>query len=98
MKIVIDLIELENERNEKFRGSAIGLSGRTNADNGITFAVHMDFAADDMRIGAEMFAPHLVGEDDNVIFSGHGFVGPDVTPEEQRFAKQLLQKTRRGAP
>ena len=45
-------------------------------------------------IAAEVFAPDLIGKNDDVIFSGHGFVGPEVTAKKWGFTKQLIQKTR----
>src|SRR5580698_7684736 len=38
----------------------------------------------------------MVGENDDVIFSGDGFLGTEVTAEEWSFTKQLIQKTRGG--
>ncbi len=96
MKIVINLVRFEDQRNEKIRGGPVGLSSGTNADHRVDFAVHVDFTADDVGITAEMFAPHSIGKNDNVIFSGHGFVRAEVTAKEWSFAKQLIQKTRSG--
>ena len=91
VEIVVDLVGREDERKEEFAFAAIGGAGRADADDGVEFAIHVDFAADDVRIGAEMVAPELVGEDDDVIFSGDGFVGGEVAAEEGLFFDNFVE-------
>ena len=82
---------LKDQRKEELAFAAIGGAGRADADDGVEFAVHVDFPADDVGIAAEMVSPQLVGKDDDVIFAGDGFIGGEVAAEEGLFFDHFVE-------
>ena len=60
------------------------------ANHGERLARQADLAADDVRVGAELLRPGLVGQDDDGIAPGHAiFVGHERAPECGADAKDV---------
>ena len=75
VKIVVDLLGFENQGAWSLSVVRSPIPGGRTPIIGIDLAIQMNFAADDVRVAAEVIAPQSIGENNDVIFARHGFVG-----------------------
>ncbi len=93
MEIMIQLIWLEDERDDQPLIQAVRLAWRHNADYGVGGSIDLNGLADDVGIGAETF-PKLVQQNDNVVFSGDTFFRKEVAAIAKRRAHHAIHARR----
>src|SRR5712664_1261152 len=91
MKVVVDLLRLESQRDKELRFETVGLPGREDTNNRVRFAVEADGLADDLAVTAKTLHPKSVRHDDDAIPAHDAFLGENVPPEEKGSAHHVVE-------
>jgi hypothetical protein len=83
MKVVIDLLGFERQRDEELGFETVGLAGGQDTNNSVRPTVQANALADDVVVAAETLHPKAVRHNDDAIFPDNSFIGQNVTPQEE---------------
>ena len=91
MILAFDFVGLKGERDVHRRITNVGGTGSGDAENGVEFAAHAEFGADNLGIAAEAVAPEFVIEDDDVVVAGKGIVSNEMAAEGHFWAEEEVE-------
>src|ERR1700685_939928 len=83
MKIVVDLVGLECERDEEVNVHPVGGTLGQHTDNGVGLSVHLYLPSNDAGIGTETGLPQVIGEDGFVVLADLALFGQKVAPQQE---------------
>src|SRR4029077_16672158 len=94
MKVVVDLLRFEGQRDKKLGFQTVGLALGKDADDRIMFVVQSNGLADDVAVAAKAFRPKFVRHDNHAVFSHNFFLGENIPPEHEGSANMVVEAWR----
>src|SRR5207245_6643197 len=83
MKVVVDLLWFESQRDKELRFEAVRLPGCKDSHDRVRLAVQADGLADDFVVTAETLHPKSVSHHHDAIPAHDSFLGENVPPQEK---------------
>src|SRR6266478_6640978 len=91
MKVVVDLLWFESQRDKELRFEAVRLPGCKDSHDRVRLAVQADGLADDFVVTAETLHPKSVSHHHDAIPAHDSFLGENVPPQEKGSAHHVVE-------